>query len=526
MLRRKTALFALLAGCLVVGLGVWAFFAPLAPAAPLMQETPTPDANAEAESPTRTPVPNLSISDEYCLSCHGQPGQTFALDNGEQLDLYVPAELHQSSVHGRLGYACVQCHTDVGEYPHPPFKAADRRDVALQLNAVCQRCHNHQFELAQDSVHADAQLAGVREAAVCVDCHTAHEVRRLNDPQTHQLLPDAHTWIPERCALCHNAIYQKYKESVHGAALSQGNLDVPTCIDCHGVHNIEDPRTTYFRLRSPSICAKCHTDPKIMNKYGLSTQVLDTYVADFHGTTTVIFEKQAPDAQINTPVCYDCHGIHDISKTTEPKTGLQMRSNLLARCQECHPDANTNFPAAWMSHYIPSRERYSLVYYVDLFYKIFIPLTLGGMGALVLMDISRTLINRLRKRAAQAAKETAEAGQPLIAPQLASAPVDLSEAAQEEEASVEPAIEPEAGQPASVEQVALAPADPSETAEAGGAAAQPEPQRQTSQPVEEIQPDIDEAGQPASTDEIMSSAPENPTDEEIDSSVDSEAKNG
>jgi hypothetical protein len=225
-------------------------------------------------------------------------------------------------------------------------------------------------------------------------------------------------------------------------------------------------------------------------------------------------------------VCYDCHGIHDISKTTEPKTGLQMRSNLLARCQECHPDANTNFPAAWMSHYIPSRERYSLVYYVDLFYKIFIPLTLGGMGALVLMDISRTLINRLRKRAAQAAKETAEAGQPLIAPQLASAPVDLSEAAQEEEASVEPAIEPEAGQPASVEQVALAPADPSETAEAGGAAAQPEPQRQTSQPVEEIQPDIDEAGQPASTDEIMSSAPENPTDEEIDSSVDSEAKNG
>ncbi len=489
MLRRKIGLFALLAGCLAVAIGVWAFIAPSVPAAPFVQGTPTPETAAEAENPTRTPIPNLSISDEYCLGCHGQPGQTFTLENGEPLDLYVPAELHQSSVHGRLGYACVQCHTDVGEYPHPPFKAADRRDVTLQLNAACQRCHSHQFELAQDSVHADAQLAGEREAAVCVDCHTAHEVRRLNDPQTHQLLPDAHTWIPERCALCHNAIYQKYKESVHGAALSQGNLDVPTCIDCHGVHNIEDPRTTYFRLRSPSICAKCHTNPEIMNKYGLSTQVLDTYVADFHGTTTVIFEKQAPDAAINTPVCYDCHGIHDISKTTDPKTGLQMRSNLLARCQECHPDANANFPAAWMSHYIPSRERYSIVYYVDLFYKIFIPLTLGGMGALVLMDITRTLLNRRRKRAAQTAEEAVEAGQPAL-----------------------------------VEQVRPAPADPTETAETSGTAAQPEAKPQVDLSAEELQ--VEETSAPASTEDMTTSAPENPTDKEMDASVDSEAKNG
>ena len=51
----------------------------IVPAAPLFQETPTP-APAEGEKlPTRTPIPNLSISDEYCLSCHGQPGQTFIL---------------------------------------------------------------------------------------------------------------------------------------------------------------------------------------------------------------------------------------------------------------------------------------------------------------------------------------------------------------------------------------------------------------------------------------------------------------
>ncbi len=356
---------------------------------------------ASQEEPTRTPIPNLSLSDDYCLECHGQPGQTYPLQNGDLLDLYVPPELHRNSVHGQMGYACVQCHRQVGEYPHPPFQAADRRDATLQLNAVCQHCHSHQYEQAQDSVHALALAAGQRQAAVCVDCHTAHEVRRLNDPQTRRLLPDAHIWVPERCALCHNAIYQKYLTSVHGSALTQGNLDVPTCIDCHGVHNIEDPRTNYFRLRSPSICAHCHTNPQIMSKYGLSTEVLNTYVSDFHGTTTVIFERLAPDAPVNTPVCTDCHGIHDIVSTRDPESGLQMRGNLLARCQVCHPDADVNFPAAWMSHYIPSRERYSIVYFVNLFYQVFIPLTLGGMGLLVTMDLTRRLINRRRQRLAE-----------------------------------------------------------------------------------------------------------------------------
>ena len=88
-----------------------------------------------------------------------------------------------------------------------------------------------------------------------------------------------------------------------------------------------------------------------------STQVLDTYVADFHGTTVTLFEKQSPDAETNKPVCFDCHGVHDIRRTDDPEKGLQMRENLLARCQVCHPDATSNFPDAWLSHYIPPPRR-------------------------------------------------------------------------------------------------------------------------------------------------------------------------
>ena len=80
-----------------------------------------------------------------------------------------------------------------------------------------------------------------------------------------------------------------------------------------------------------------------------------------------------------------------------PQKGLSVRENLLARCQKCHPDATANFPDSWLSHYIPSPEKYPMVYYINLFYKFFIPAVLVPMLILVVMDFSRMMINRFRK---------------------------------------------------------------------------------------------------------------------------------
>jgi hypothetical protein len=382
---------------------------------------------------TPTPNPNLSIGNDTCLECHGEPGVTMKLEDGEELDLYVDPQEYASSIHGKSGYACVQCHTSVGDYPHPPFTAADRRDASLKLYPACYRCHSGEYERSQDSVHAKAMADGKREAAVCTDCHTAHAVRPLNDAKTGQLLPDGRTWIPQTCAQCHNVIYQKYLTSVHGSALmGEGNLDVPTCIDCHGVHNIASPLVNAFRLNSPELCAKCHADPKRMAKYGISTQVLTTYVADFHGTTVNIFEKESPDAPTNKPVCFDCHGVHDIARTDDPQKGLMVKENLLARCKICHPDATANFPTAWLSHYIPSAKQNSLVFYVGWFYKLLIPIVLGGMALLIAMDISRMMLNRYRKNRpalsipegeeSNPAEKTELVAQPLVSPPVSEAP--------------------------------------------------------------------------------------------------------
>lgn len=360
-------------------------------------------AGASAPAPgvaVRSYAPPAAGQNDACLACHQnqQMSVTLGPQKSEVLSLFVDSAEFNHSVHGDQGLACVDCHIGFQPANGHGLTFGSRRDVTLTLNKACAKCHQQQADLEKDSVHAAARAVGTLEAAICTDCHTAHAVRRLKDPNTGQFLPETRFWIPTTCRQCHSEIYAKYRNSVHGKALIDGNnRDVPTCIDCHGVHQIVNPTTDAFRLKSPQLCAKCHTDPAVMDKYSISTQVLNTYVADFHGTTVTIFQKVSPDSVTNKPVCFDCHGIHDIARVDDPQKGLEIKANIIAACQKCHPDANTNFPDAWLSHYIPSPTKYPLVYYINLFYKFFIPAVLLPMAALVVMDFGRMLINRFKK---------------------------------------------------------------------------------------------------------------------------------
>jgi nitrate/TMAO reductase-like tetraheme cytochrome c subunit len=345
------------------------------------------------DAPSTRPV--LAPDNSACLACHSKSGISLTFPNGDQLPLTIDQGHFSDSVHGAL--ACTDCHTDITGYPHPNFNQQTRRDVSLKWYTSCQKCHAEQYNQTLDSVHQRALAAGNTNAAICTDCHNPHTQTQMTDKTTGKLLPQARLLIPQTCARCHSTIYNTYIQSVHGAALTDlGNLDVPTCIDCHGVHNISDPTTSAFRVNSPQICAKCHTNSTLMSKYGISTAVLNTYVADFHGTTVTLFQKLSPDQATNKPVCFDCHGVHDIKRVDDPVYGLQMKQNLLLTCQRCHPDATINFPNAWLSHFIPSPNHSAIVYYVNIFYKFFIPTVIGGMAVFVISDIVRRLIERRR----------------------------------------------------------------------------------------------------------------------------------
>lgn len=365
---------------LILGPGLLAFTISLSMTRPVVA--------APAPQPLRA-----GPSNDVCLACHNQSGFQTQLKSGETLSIQIDKDAFNASVHNQHNVSCISCHTDITSVPHTATTAKDLREVAIQYSATCKQCHSDEAGKTMNSVHQKAQDAGNTNAAVCSDCHNPHTLKPIAEMKKSD--------IPNTCARCHNAIFETYKTSVHGSALiGDGNTDVASCIDCHGVHNIQDPTTAEFRNAIPPLCAKCHTDPAKMDKYGISTQVLNTYVADFHGTTVTLFESTSPDQPTNKPVCIDCHGVHDIVKVDDPQHGIAIKKNLLIKCQQCHPGISANFPDAWLSHYISSPDKAPLVYYVNLFYQLLIPTVIGGMLLFVITDFIRRLVDRRRKGAA------------------------------------------------------------------------------------------------------------------------------
>ncbi len=348
-------------------------------------------------------------ADVRCRNCHGLLEGSVELASGEKVSLHVDPATIAGSVHGSsmvdhryTPLRCTNCHRDEQRYafPHTPLTVDDARGLTLEMDDLCQECHTEIAALDHDGVHEAARERGELAAASCADCHGSHDIHSPNEPRER---------ISETCGKCHSTINEQYAGSVHGAALlGEQNPDVPVCIDCHGVHNIAQPRTAQFRVNSPDMCAGCHADETVMAKYDISTNVFDTYVADFHGTTVELFEKQSPEQETNKAVCYDCHGIHDILPANDEHSHA-IKENLLVTCQQCHPDANTNFPASWTSHFEPSPEHNPLVYYVNLFYTVLIPGVVGGFALLIGSDVYRRAGTKLRNRkTTHAGKETEE----------------------------------------------------------------------------------------------------------------------
>jgi hypothetical protein len=241
------------------------------------------------------------------------------------------------------------------------------------------------------STHQRAYDAGIPEAAVCADCHGAHDIQPPTPPRSN---------LPKMCEQCHSEIYDAYADSVHGADLiGAGDPNVPTCTDCHGGHTLGGPASNpNFHLYSPSICEECHANDALMEQYGISTDVFESYISDFHGTTVTIFSKIAPDQETNKPVCIDCHGVHNMKRVDDPESQV-MKDNVLTTCQKCHPDASENFPTSWLGHYRPDAEHNPMIYFVDLFYKVIIPVTVGGMLLFIATDVYRKI--RTRKQDVQ-----------------------------------------------------------------------------------------------------------------------------
>lgn len=327
-------------------------------------------------------------TEEYCLSCHGDQGLTMTMESGEILPLYVSPEMLGQSIHAAKGISCNACHPEIQTYPHPELDYKSKRELSRAYYLACQSCHSVNYDKTMDSMHAQVAEAGNLAAPICTDCHGAHDIKSPNHPRS---------LVSSTCGKCHTEIYDQYADSVHGGALIQeNNPDVPVCTDCHGVHNIQDPRLESFLIASPELCARCHADQELMAKYGLNADVYDLYKLSWHGVDVSVYKARWPTIWHESALCIDCHSVHHILKTDHPASTVNP-NNLLVTCQKCHPDAGTNWTGAWTGHNEISRERTPFVYYTNLFYTSFTPVVLWISAIYVLLQIIRATVERGRR---------------------------------------------------------------------------------------------------------------------------------
>ena len=371
------------------------------------------DVFAQTGDSTPTPVPRNPHGDtSECLGCHSNPEMTGQFPNGETISLFFNTETHPNAGHRSH---CTACHDAEQTYPHEGTQASscsgchwdkatgtdegdqryifqlsypDQRSITLEINQSCEKCHSEKFTEIADSAHLKLFENGNRFAPVCIDCHDGHEIEADSLSRVS---------VAKVCSECHLSVYTTYESSVHGAALrDENNPDVPTCGDCHGIHNVSGPHQIGFRADSIVTCGNCHANPEIMDQYGISTDVLDTYLDDFHGRT-VNFFRQSDATQITKATCYDCHGIHNIYSPAD-KNSTAYPSNLQKTCQKCHPDADIRFPDAWLSHYTPEWEKTPVLFAVQKIYEVLIPTIVGSFIIYILLDARRRIADSIQAR--------------------------------------------------------------------------------------------------------------------------------
>jgi len=363
------------------------------------------DLHAPAKSPVLTAPLQQNGPHPDCMTCHGLPGLTGEFTNGDQISLTVDSKTHVSAVHGSP-LNCGACHTEQRDYPHDtansncevchpgqvgesvdattpktfPIKTPSKRAFVLSMNEACRRCHAEQFATVSDSVHARLAKQGNEFAPTCVDCH--RDFSAMGNSSKREA-------VGEICKQCHLSVYTSYASSVHGQVLGTSqNPDVPTCGDCHGIHSVHGPSDTQFHNDIPTMCGKCHADINMMVKYNISTDVFQTYEADFHGKAVESFRQQDSNLPSNRAVCTDCHGTHNIRRTDDPQSTV-MQENLLATCRRCHTEASFRFPAAWAGHKTVTSENQPELYRVNQLYQTLIVITAVGCLAVVGLDAQR-----------------------------------------------------------------------------------------------------------------------------------------
>jgi cytochrome b subunit of formate dehydrogenase len=258
-------------------------------------------------------------SSDQCLACHSD--QSLSMEKkGKPVSLHVDGLQFKKSAHSDL--ECVACHENFmpDDIPH-----------AKKIKTVnCLSCHDgEKLARYKESIHG-VKTGNGKAAAACVDCHSTHAIRKLSDMDT-----TARKELGvEICARCHADVKKKFMASNHGVALETGVKGAPTCIDCHGEHEIQASATegaSTSHKKVAAMCESCHLDnPDVRAKVGPQAGFVSSYEKSVHGQAVRHGNEVAA-------TCTDCHGSHEMRKGSDPSSKV-TKKHIAETCGRCHGD--------------------------------------------------------------------------------------------------------------------------------------------------------------------------------------------
>jgi cytochrome b subunit of formate dehydrogenase len=155
--------------------------------------------------------------------------------------------------------SCDNCH-DTHSFNVPAKDTEAYKKWRLGIAKTCgENCHTDQLEAFAESIHGKEVLdKGNAKAAVCTDCHGAHNVGNSSgDPFK--------LTISNKCGSCHEANLKSYKGTYHGQISTLGYAYTAKCYNCHGSHDIlkvDNPKSKVHANNLLKTCRSCHNGKK------------------------------------------------------------------------------------------------------------------------------------------------------------------------------------------------------------------------------------------------------------------------
>ncbi len=339
-------------------------------------------------------------TDLECIDCHSDlDGAELPHDeNLERVDCGNchddVADIYLNSLHGqavqrgeKMAPSCSSCH---GKHDILSSSSPDSPTDHFNIPFMCGRCHkegtavSETYDIPQDSIltHYSESIHGIglfqqglTVTAVCVDCHTAHNVRAHTDSQS-SIFRDN---VPITCQKCHGRIEEVHKKVIRGELWEKEPHKVPVCVDCHEPHKarkvfyelgmsdrdcllchakpdltaLRNGETVSMSVDSLELhdskhrgvaCAQCHTGVSPEHARPCATvalkvdcsichsEVVDEYDSSMHGQLVLRGDQNAPE-------CTDCHGRHNIRGRRDPLSP-SYPINVPDLCGKCHREGS------------------------------------------------------------------------------------------------------------------------------------------------------------------------------------------